>query len=117
KPGATLTQHVTTSNAAPQSLRIEVGELVVEPGGVIDVSGRGYPGAVTHPSRALEGPYSGGSHLGEGGVDQLPVGETYGSLYYPQELGAGGYWEGSGGGTVTTTASRAQNGCGVRGRG
>src|SRR6185436_11121262 len=100
KPGATLTHHPTTSNASPQSLRIEVDELVVEAGGVIDVSGRGYPATVTYPCHALEGPFSGGSHLGEGGLEQLPVGETYGSVYYPQEVGAGGYFEGSGGGAV-----------------
>jgi hypothetical protein len=41
KPGATLTQRFTGSSSSPESLSIEVRELVVEAGGSIDVSARG----------------------------------------------------------------------------
>ncbi len=62
------------------------------------------------PGTALQGNDSAGSHLGEGGVLGLPAGETYGSVYTPQENGAGGYFDSgsSGGGAVRITADRVQ---------
>src|SRR6185369_5107341 len=105
--GAVLTQHVTPSAAAPASLLIDVGELVVKAGGVIDVSGRGYPASVTYPGHAAPGSFTAGSHMGEGGVSSPPAGETFGSLYFPQENGSGG-WGSRGGGAVRILANRVQ---------
>ncbi len=105
RPGAVLTQHLTPSAATPQSLTIEVGELLVEAGGVIDVSARGYPAGVGYPGIALPAHCeNGGSHLGEGGPNRLAAGETFGSVYFPRENGGGGRCAGRGGGAVRITA-------------
>jgi len=66
EPGGVLTQHFTPSSAAPESLTIEVTELVVKAGGAIDVSSRGYANNVTYPGHAVPLGDNGGSHLGEG---------------------------------------------------
>src|SRR6185369_7609384 len=47
--GAVLTQHLTPSSTAPESLAIDAGEVVVKTGGVIDVSATGYAPGVTYP--------------------------------------------------------------------
>ena len=110
KPGAKLTQHLTTSGAAAERLAIEVNELVVEKGGLIDVSARGYAGGTTYPGHVGTGTgWNGGSHLGEGGIGRPdhPVGETFGSVYRPQENGGGGgYSNVRGGGAVRIAAER-----------
>jgi hypothetical protein len=101
--GAVITQHLTPSASESQSLVLEVGELVVEEGGAIDVSGRGY-GNWTYPGHQMPGSASGGSHLGVGGVNSNPPGETYGSVYFPQESGTGR--SGRGGGVLRVVADR-----------
>ena len=107
--GGVLKQHPTTSSSPPQGLTIQVRELVVEAGGAIDVSGRGYPGTTTYPGVAPSGYYDGGSHLGEGGVNSPPPAGTFGSVERPQELGGGGRnTSGSGGGVVRIVAERVQ---------
>ncbi|MFL6203112.1 MAG: carboxypeptidase regulatory-like domain-containing protein, partial [Thermoanaerobaculia bacterium] len=107
--GAKIVHTATPSNTSPKSFQVTVnGPVYVGCGGSIDVTGRGYPLRVTYPTHVVEGSYSGGSHMGEGGVENLPPGETYGSVYFPQENGAGGYWEGNGGGVVRIVADRAQ---------
>jgi hypothetical protein len=105
--GAQLTQPLTLSAASPASLTIEVDELVVKPGGVIDVTGRGYPPSVTYPGHAAPGTFSAGSHMGEGGLNNGPVGQTFGSVYFPQENGGGG-WDSRSGGSVRIVAGRVQ---------
>src|SRR6185503_3021764 len=67
KSGGSVTQPLTTSAAMPSSLRIEVRELVVEAGGAIDVTSRGYAAGTTYPGHVNRTSASGGSHLGEGG--------------------------------------------------
>ncbi|HSF39576.1 MAG TPA: hypothetical protein VLT87_07265, partial [Thermoanaerobaculia bacterium] len=105
--GGLLMQHLSPSSTAPESLTIEVGELVVKAGGAIDVSSRGYASRVTYPAHGGSNGEAGGSHLGEGGPDGTPP-ETFGSVYFPQENGSGGNWDGRGGGTVKIVAERVQ---------
>ncbi|MGH3862295.1 MAG: hypothetical protein ACRDSQ_22380, partial [Actinokineospora sp.] len=108
KPNAVLTQKLTPSSAAPESLRIEVRELVVEAGGTIDVSSRGYPAGQTYPGHAMPSTGHGGSHLGEGGSNPLDGGrgETFGSVYFPRENGGASVYV-RGGGAVQVVAERA----------
>ncbi len=108
-PGATLTQHLTASSTAAESLTIAVRELVVEAGGAIDVSERGYGPGVTYPGAVVSGVQAGGSHLGEGGpIVSRAVGETYGSVSSPRENGAGPDFTARGGGAVRVIAERVQ---------
>ncbi|HWM74347.1 MAG TPA: hypothetical protein VNQ53_11435, partial [Nocardioides sp.] len=104
EPGAVLTQHLTPSSAAPASLTIEVGELIVKAGGLIDVSARGYAKEVTYPGHLAPAGNNGGSHLGESGIATNPPAETFGSIYFPRENGGGGFGDGRGGGAVKITA-------------
>jgi large repetitive protein len=106
KAGATLTQRLTSSASTPESLLIEVRELVVEAGGVIDVSSRGYAAGVTYPSHRV-GSGDGGSHLGEGGLSGTGY-ETFGSVVSPRENGSGSSSSGRGGGAVRVIAERVQ---------
>ena len=79
-----------------RSLTVDVGELIVEAGGAIDVSGLGYPPTTTYPGHGLGGTASGGSHIGQGGQHGTTrSAETFGSVYRPQEAGGGGYVRGS----------------------
>ena len=72
--GATLTHYTTTSNTDPQSLTIDVGELIVEAGATIEASPLGYRNGTTYPGHVVPGPYSGGSHIGAGRGLQQPAG-------------------------------------------
>ena len=104
-PGTVL-RHPAGSAAAPGGLSIELtGNLTIEAGAAIDVTGRGYPADTTYPETELAGSYSGGSHLGQGGIYDVPAGETYGSVVRPLENGAGGRSGGlPGGGSVRIVA-------------
>ena len=76
-----------------ESLTVAVsGDLVVEEGGLIDASDRGYPGNETYPGASGPGSYTGGSHLGYGGYYSSggSPNSTYGSVTRPQEAGSGG---------------------------
>src|SRR6185503_13102947 len=106
KSGGSVTQPLTTSAAMPSSLRIEVRELVVEAGGAIDVTSRGYAAGTTYPGHVNRTSASGGSHLGEGGPYAV-VAETFGSVYFPQENGGGGEFY-RGGGAIHIRAERVQ---------
>ena len=77
-----ITGAATLSHATGDVLNIDVeGELRVEAGGAIDVSGRGEPGF------GNVGNNSGGSHIGSGGG---ALGTTFGSIRRPAERGGGG---------------------------
>jgi len=92
RAGGTLSQAATGgSTTVPANLVIDVTNLVIEDGGAIDVTGRGYGPETTYPG-ATQGSddHAGGSHLGEGGIYTGTAGETYGSVTRPQENGAGG---------------------------
>jgi len=106
KAGGSLRQLSTAGAPSAQSLRIEVGDLVVEPGGEISVSSRGYGPATTYPPHDAATGESGGSHIGEGGPRNGQTGETYGSVYFPQENGGGGGFGAKGGGAVRVIAAR-----------
>ncbi|MCA1733574.1 MAG: hypothetical protein LC732_08220, partial [Acidobacteria bacterium] len=87
--GAKVT-HPATDASTVRNLAVVADRIYVACGGSIDVSGRGYPGGQTYPGTPGAGHESGGSHLGGGGLRTAPVGATYGSIYRPQEQGAGG---------------------------
>ncbi len=106
--GATLTHYPTTNSASPESLTLEVGELIVEAGGAIDASSQGFRVNQTYPGEGTPGSFSGGSHIGQGGVNATPAAETYGSVYRPREPGGGGRYHGAGGGVVRIAADRVQ---------
>jgi hypothetical protein len=91
----TVANGAVLSHRSGESLSIEVpGNVTIESGGSINVTGRGYGNGVTYPGVARQGNYSGGSHLGVGGVySSGPAGVTYGSVYRPQEAGAGGRYD------------------------
>ena len=87
-----ILSHPSTSSLA-ESLTVAVsGDLVVEEGGLIDASDRGYPGNETYPGASGPGSYTGGSHLGYGGYYSSggSPNSTYGSVTRPQEAGSGG---------------------------
>ncbi|MFL6248273.1 MAG: Ig-like domain-containing protein, partial [Thermoanaerobaculia bacterium] len=85
----TINSGAVITNVTNGTMSIDVsGTLTVN--GTIDVTGQGYTGGVTYPGAANPGNGSGGSHIGIGGLWDLPLSSTYGSVYRPQELGAGG---------------------------
>ncbi|MFV2074393.1 MAG: hypothetical protein ACC742_17345, partial [Thermoanaerobaculales bacterium] len=91
RSGATLSHPSTASVSSPESLHLVVTDLVIEDGGAIDASGRGYAFDTTYPGAVVgSDSRSAGSHLGEGGAVSGTSGETYGSVTRPQENGAGG---------------------------
>ncbi|HEX7582390.1 MAG TPA: Ig-like domain-containing protein, partial [Gaiellaceae bacterium] len=102
--GARVLQ-VSAVPTVPDSLSLVVsGALYVACGGSIDASGRGYPNNTSYPGAVLPGDATGGSHLGYGGLQNNPLGSTYGSVYRPQEAGGGAGNGGPGGGIVRITS-------------
>jgi hypothetical protein len=80
----------TLTSPRGSSLVIDVsGEVVVEAGAAIDVSGKGYARNQTYPGEPLDPTNGGGSHMGVGGENEEQE-STYGSVTRPQEMGAGG---------------------------
>jgi hypothetical protein len=89
------------------SLVIDVAErLEIREQGRIDVSGRGNAMGEPGPGGTPQGTWSGGSHVGVGGVYSGPAASSYGSVYRPQEGGGGGITGSAtrGGGVVTIKA-------------
>jgi hypothetical protein len=90
RPGATLTSMAPESAStasAPLELTI-AGELRLEPGAKIDVSGQGLAGAYSGNTGALQ--QAGATHIGVGGSIQIQYeGRAYGGVYHPREPGAG----------------------------
>ncbi len=94
KPGAVLTHPYSNDANNPESLSIEVtGTLTIDEGATIDVTARGFNRQVTYPGETNASGGGGGSHIGRGGSSS---GSTYGSIYRPQESGAGGAHTGDG---------------------
>ncbi len=91
-----------------QTLSLSVaGELHVNAGASIDVSGLGYGPSQTYPGATPPASESAGSHLGHGGGTGNAQGSTFGSVYRPREAGGGGESGGAGGfggGVVRITA-------------
>jgi len=77
------------------------GDLILEPGAMIDLNGLGYPAGFTHPFVGGPDGSGGGSHLGRGGYNS---GSSYGSVYRPEEAGAGSGSGGQGGGLLRLRA-------------
>ena len=88
RSGAVLTHPYSNDANNPESLSIELtGTLTIEAGALIDVTARGFNRQVTYPGETTASGSGGGSHIGQGGSSS---GTTYGSIYRPQENGAGG---------------------------
>ena len=109
--GATVTHPSWSSTVQPPiDLTID-GPLTIECGAGLDVSGRGYPRSVNYPGiTPASGTEHGGSHLGEGGIGSSPgrSGETFGSVYWPEEAGGSGIsGTGAGGGVVAIAVQDA----------
>lgn len=89
-----------------RALVIDVtGELRIDSGAKIDVSGRGYALGATYPGETVPTNDSGGSHIGFGGEwNGGARGSTFGSIYQPAEKGGSGPGGSVGGGVVRMTA-------------
>ena len=89
--GGTLSHPSSGSSADSLSVTV-TGDLIVEAGGAIDATGRGYPVNTTYPGATVPGGHTGGSHLGYGGFGSGgSPSSTYGSVTRPQEAGGGGH--------------------------
>ena len=100
-PGGNLT-HTPNPGSQTENYKLDLslqGKILVQSGGAIDVSGRGFPanyGPGSHPFNT-----SGASHggLGVGSLD------CYGSIAAPVNLGSGGRSGGAGGGAIIMAVS------------
>jgi uncharacterized repeat protein (TIGR01451 family) len=116
------------SHTAGDNLNLTVSNLTIEPGGSINVDGKGY-GPASGPGKGISsGSYMGGSGAGYGGnggaaSNGLAGGTAYGSLTMPTDLGSGGGngYSGAGGagggaiklyvsGTLTVNGTISANG-------
>ncbi len=117
-PSKTVVRNLTIRNGATvmsagEVLDLTVTEvLTIDSGGVLSVTGKGYPGAATSSAQGgapagVTGSTSdtGGSHAGPGAAhDGGTAGATYDSVYLPYQSGGGGAYEntpgGAGGGVL-----------------
>jgi protocatechuate 3,4-dioxygenase beta subunit len=99
-----LAQGAVLTAPAGQPLVLQVaGDLQVACGAVVDMSGRGYGPGQTLEGAVPPGTYTGGSHMGYGGLNSPPLASTFGSVQRPQEAGGGSSTSGSksaGGGVI-----------------
>ena len=98
--------HLATSEFVQQSLNLVVaGQVTIDVGCSIDVSGMGYLPGYTLGNVHVAPTTAGGSYGGRGGGVSHA---TYGIAEYPNQLGIGGQWPGlegvSGGGLLHLTA-------------
>jgi hypothetical protein len=103
----TLVVRGTLTHAPSQSLSIDADEVIVDAGGAIDVTGKGYGNGAIYPSEQSQGDWTGASHIGRGGLYNGVYGSTYGSIYRPQERGASTHPapSGPGGGVLRIVAN------------
>jgi hypothetical protein len=87
--GATVV-HPATSGTTVSPLDVTATSIYVACNSAIDASGRGYTFNTTYPGATLPANGTGGSHIGTGGLWDPPTASTFGSIYQPQEAGAGG---------------------------
>lgn len=114
----TIRAGTVLDHAPDSSLQITAtGELKIEAGASIDVSSRGYANNKTYPNLPGMGNYTGGSHMGYGGLHDAPLAATFGSVYMPREAGGGGYRDGRGGGILRITANSIVNDGAIRANG
>jgi hypothetical protein len=88
--GGVLSHLPNVGNSQVYKLKVEIpGSLTINSGGKVDVSARGYDS--TYGPGAPTPGYNGGSHGGQGGSYQnnLPLGQTYGSVVAPTNSGSG----------------------------
>ncbi|HEX7831273.1 MAG TPA: discoidin domain-containing protein [Thermoanaerobaculia bacterium] len=116
-----ISSGATLQHAAGSSLTLDVpGTLTIDAGGVIDVTGLGYPNNTSYPNHGLPGYATGGSHIGYGGLHDNPLAETFGSVYRPMEAGGGGQRGGygvAGGGVIRLRAGTLLNNGAIRANG
>ena len=106
--GAILTHESIGSGLATTGLTFNVANLLLVKG-AIDASYRGYAPYNTYPGQSISGGNTGGSHIGRGGVCcGASSGSTFGSVYRPREGGAGGDYNGYGGGIIRVTGKTLQ---------
>ena len=97
-----VVSHPATTTSVENRLQLELlGDLFVSCGGSVDVSARGYGAGFSFPNTTSEGSSStaGGSHGGRGGSFD-GSNRVFGSLFDPNDSGAGGGGSGSVGGGV-----------------
>jgi len=89
--GGVLTHTSNTTAEAYKIILNVASNLTIEPGGQINVNGRGY--STGNGPGKPSGAYAGGSYGGLGGRHKSygPPGPTYGSITAPTNLGSGGY--------------------------
>ncbi|MCM2315306.1 MAG: hypothetical protein NDJ92_09180, partial [Thermoanaerobaculia bacterium] len=106
--GATVTHASYESSHDNKAVDLVVaGDVWIERGGGIDVTGRGFRAGTSYPGATTPGLGSGGSHVGHGGLWNTPASTSFGSVYRPMEAGAGGGESGSdGGGVIRLQADR-----------
>jgi hypothetical protein len=85
--GAKVT-HLSAATLATAGVDLKADTLFVSCGGAIDGSGLGYGPGGSYPDIVVPSSAAGGSHLGLGGTNAAS--SAYGSVYQPQEYGAGG---------------------------
>ncbi|MEO8034568.1 MAG: hypothetical protein ABI837_09045, partial [Acidobacteriota bacterium] len=109
KAGAKLTPSNGADNTQSVSV-VATGTLKLESGASIDASDRGYDVFKSYPGVTASSVTSAGSHMGRGGINGGTSGATFGSVYQPQEAGAGASHNGyisAGGGVVRISAATA----------
>ena len=108
-PGGKVS-HWCSVTSEQYRLSLNLNSLTVQPGGAVDVTGKGYTGGYGpgKGNQSVSGYDStGGSHGGQGGLGgDRAVSDTYGSYATPTNLGTGGSGRPSfGGGSVRVVAN------------
>lgn len=113
-PSGGKVTHVANSSTFAYRVDVSATSTIdIQSGGSIDVDGKGYASA-EGPGKGTTGGNSnggGGAYGGDGGTASSPApgGESYGSMYYPENLGSGG-----GEDTASGTADGATGGGNVK---
>lgn len=108
--GATLfIEGAPESTSTFKGVKLMAENLVVENGAAINANWAGYRSFLVSPSKPTgEGGYGHGGKGGDYGADSFGGG-TYGSAWYPKELGSGRDTSNAGGGAVWIEAAQFQN--------
>jgi autotransporter-associated beta strand protein len=112
--GGVLT-HLANSGVAGQSDRLALsvgGNLTVGPAGAINVDQKGFDAQKGPSAGGVSGTATGAGHggLGSMGTAQGAAGPTYGSIYYPTNLGSGAVGRGGGAVLLKVTGTASVNG-------
>ena len=114
-----IVTHSPVADGQAERIDIVVGDLVVQTGGLVDVTGKGYAAKTwwKHAAHSVTG--YGGSHGGAGATGKAAPNPVYGDLHDPRTPGAGGGGGAGGGviaieslGTITVNGEIRSNGHG-----